>query len=248
MKIVIDTTKSIEENATRYYDKSKKAKRKFEGLKKAIDVSKKKIAKVDKEVNKEKKVYKEIPEKKWYMKFRWFISTDGFLCFGGRDAMTNDIVIKKHTEKDDLVLHTELPGSPFFVIKSEGKEIPENTINEAAIATASYSRAWRDGFTSSEVYVIKPEQVKKELGLPKGTFMIHGQRKYITAVVKLYIGINKDGYIECSPVKMEWELVPEGKKTDTAKKLQYFIKEKYEMNYPLDDIVRVMPGDCSIKK
>ena len=38
----------------------------------------------------------------------------------------------------------------------------------------------------------------------------------------------------------------EGKKTDTAKFLQHKIKEKYEINFPLDEIVQTLPGDCSV--
>ena len=37
------------------------------------------------------------------------------LVLGGRDATTNDILIKKHMEKEDLVFHTTDPGSPFFI-------------------------------------------------------------------------------------------------------------------------------------
>jgi len=54
------------------------------------------------------KLSKEI-NKEWYEKFRWFISSDDFLILGGRDATSNEIVIKKHTEKNDLVFHR-----PFF--------------------------------------------------------------------------------------------------------------------------------------
>ena len=44
---------------------------------------------------KENHKYLDSPEKKPYMKFRWFISSDGFLCLGGRDATSNEIIIKK---------------------------------------------------------------------------------------------------------------------------------------------------------
>jgi len=248
MKIVIDTRRSIEDNATRYYDKSKKAKRKVEGLKKAIEVTKKKILRADKEIKIVQKKYKTPPDPKWYMKFRWFISSDGLLCIGGRDAITNDIIIKKYAEKDDLVLHTEMPGSPFFVIKSEGKDIPDTTMEEAAIATASFSRAWREGIGSAEVYVVQPNQVKKELGLPRGSFMIHGKRRYFQAVIKLYIGMNIQGYLECGPVPLEFGLVPEGKKSDCAKKIQQKIMDLHDVKFELDDIIRALPGDCSLEK
>ncbi len=95
-------------------------------------------------------------------------------------------------QKEDLVLHTEIVGSPFFLIKSEGKTVGVKTIEEAAQATASYSRAWKHGITITDVYCVKPEQVKKELGLPKGTFMIHGQRNYFKPVLQIAIGKKED--------------------------------------------------------
>jgi predicted ribosome quality control (RQC) complex YloA/Tae2 family protein len=247
MHLRIDTSKSIEENATYYYDKSKKSKRKIEGLHKAIKVSKKKLTSIEKEEKKPKVEYNDPPEQKWYMKFRWFISSDGFLCIGGRDAMTNEIVIKKHAEKGDLIFHTQITGSPFFIVKAEGKVVPEQTREEAAIATASFSRAWREGLSSAEVYSISPEQVKKEFGLPKGSFMISGKRSYHTSIIQLFIGKDSEGYLECSPVEKHFTLIQEGKVSDTAKKIQKYYKDKDKINYPLDDIIRILPGNCSIK-
>lgn len=245
MKLLLDTTKSLEENATVYFEKSKKAKRKLEGIEKTIELTKKKLLQ-EKEIQKEQKVYLTPPQKKWFMKFRWFISSDGFLCIGGKDATTNEIIIKKHMEKGDLVFHTDLAGSPFFVIKAEGKEIPQRTKEETAQATASFSRAWNQGLTTAEVYAISPEQVKKELGLPKGAFMIHGKREYFKPIIKLYIGLNKENYIECSPVQKDFLLKQTGKKTDAAKCLQQKIIEKTNMKFPLDEIMQALPGDCSI--
>ncbi len=245
MKLILDTTKTLEENAASYFERSKKAKRKLDGIAASIALSKKKLE-VKVEVKKEQKKYLEPPQKKWYMKFRWFVSSDGFLCIGGRDATTNEIIIKKHCEKADLVFHTDLAGSPFFVIKAESKGIPQRTKEECAQATASFSRAWNQGLTMAEVYAIAPDQVKKEFGLAKGSFMIHGKREYFKPVVKLYVGLNAEKYLECSPVQKEFVLKQEGKKTDTAKFLQQKMKEKYDINYPLDEIMQVLPGDCSV--
>lgn len=244
MKLILDTTKTLEENATFYFEKSKKSKKKIEGLKKAIEITKNKLT--EKKEVKEQHHYIQPSEKKPYMKFRWFISSDGFLCMGGKDATTNEIIIKKHVEENDLIFHTELAGSPFFIIKSNNKPIPQTTIEEAAIATASFSRAWNQGFTTAEVYHIKPDQVKKDLSLPKGSFMIYGKREYHKSTIKLFIGLNSEGYLECSPVKKEFELKQTGKKTDTAKLIQKKLMENYNIKFPLDDIVQLLPGDCSI--
>ena len=248
MELKLDPKRSIEENATRHYSVSKKARKRLEGLKKAIDISKKRVGKLEKFQAIEKKVYKKPPEDKWYMKFRWFVSSDGFLCIGGRDATSNEIVIKKYADKGDLIFHTEIPGSPFFIIKSEGKEIPQRTKEEAAQATLSFSRAWKEGILTEDVYSITPEQVKKEYGLPKGSFMIHGKREYYKPVMGLYIGLNEEGYLECGPVEKVWKLEQEGKRSDCAKWIKQKIIEKLEIKFDLDYIIRILPGDCKIKE
>ena len=116
-----------------------------------------------------------------------------------------------------------------------------------AIATASFSRSWREGVTTAEVYVVEPDQIKKEMGLPKGSFMIYGKRQYFTVVIKLYVKLTEEKYLECTPVKSEFGLILGGKKTDTAKKIQRKLIEKYNLKYPLDDIIRILPGDCSLE-
>lgn len=195
MKIEIDITKTVEQNAAFYYEKAKKAKRKIQGAEESLKNTEKKLLTLKPEIKKKELKEVIIKKKKWYEKFRWFISSEGFLCIGGRDATTNDILIRKYMQPGDLVFHTEIIGSPFFLIKSEGKKIGQKSIEEVAQATAAYSRAWKHGITVTEVYYITPEQVKKELGLPKGTFMIHGKRTYLKPVLQLAIGKRDDTII-----------------------------------------------------
>lgn len=47
---------------------------------------------------------------RWFEKFRWFVSSDGFLVIGGRDAGTNEMVVKKHMEPQDIYLHSDIHG------------------------------------------------------------------------------------------------------------------------------------------
>ena len=105
--INIDAKVEIPENAEVYYEKAKKAKRKITGVNIAIEKTKKEIekAKNKKEIEMErvtlpqKRVKKEL---KWFEKLRWFISSDGFLVNGGRDANSNQIVVKKYMENKDI--------------------------------------------------------------------------------------------------------------------------------------------------
>lgn len=211
MPVTLFIDKSVEENAGIYFDKAKKAKSKLKGAQEALAQFEKKL--VDHELNLEEK--REIQEQKklqgpqkWYHKFRWFRTSDGYLAVGGRDATTNDVVIKKHASAGDLVFHTEMPGSPFFILKArgsghgkdlEGDEFDKLSKEEAARATATFSKAWTRQLGTVQVYCVKPEQLKKEMGLPKGTFMVYGKREYFYADLDLCVGMTKDGEAMAGP-------------------------------------------------
>ena len=182
MQIEINLNKTVEENAGTYFNLAKKAKKKLKGAKEALGKTKQELEKLKQQeekfqIEEEKKQQKKERKREWYEKFHWFFSSEDFLCIGGKDATSNEIVIKKYLEKEDLVFHTDMPGSPFFVIKN-GVEAGEITLKETAQACSSYSKAWKLGLGTAEVYGIGHNQVKKELGLPKGSFMIHGKRNY----------------------------------------------------------------------
>lgn len=258
MRITLDLKKAVEQNAADYYEKAKKAKKKLEGAKKALEESRKKLAQLmeKKKVEEERKtaLQERKKEKKWHEKFRWFISSEGFLMVGGRDATTNEILIKKHTEANDVVFHTDMAGSPFFIIKTEGKTPGKETMQEAATATASFSRAWRMGLSVLEVFHVTPEQVSKKTKageyMGKGAFMIYGKTSYTTAELKLAAGLY-DGKAMCGPTSavakncLKYvEIIPgKEKASDTAKKIKKLIGGE------LDEIIAALPsGGCSIKQ
>ena len=193
----LNIEKSIYQNASTYYEKAKELRGKALKLKAAIEETKKRIEELEKSVltiefETEKPV--KLKEKKWFEKYRFFFSSEGFLVVSGKDASSNEAIIKRYVEPSDLILHTDIPGSPFTVIKTAGKFPPEKTIYEAAQFTACYSRAWREGFSSIDVYYVNPRQVKKTTPsgeyLAKGSFMITGTRNYIKNVpLRLKIGV-----------------------------------------------------------
>src|SRR3989344_5431423 len=72
--------------------------------------------------------------RKWFEKFRYEKLDNGFIV-GGKDKGSNEELLKRHLGNDDLVFHTEMKGSPFFILKnSENKE----GIFRAAMLTAYY--------------------------------------------------------------------------------------------------------------
>ncbi len=247
--ITLYLDKTVEQNAAVYYEKAKKIKRKLEGAKAALNLSLKKLEKLEKQKEKETKTIAKQEERKkeWYEKFRWFISSDGFLVIGGRDATSNEIVIKKHTDSNDLVLHTDLAGSPFFVIKSQGKEISKKTIEETAQATATYSKAWKLGLSYLEVFYVKPDQVSKKTKageyMGKGAFMIYGETKYLRPNIGLAIGIKDNMIIGGPPDAIrsqtdKFVIIEQGKEkaSDIAKKI------KAKFGGDIDEIIRFLPS------
>jgi hypothetical protein len=132
--------------------------------------------------------------KKWYERYRWFFSSNNILVIAGKNARNNETIVKRYARPQDLVLHVDIHGSPFAVIRNDQKldVLPPETIYEAAELAASYSSAWAQKLANVNVYYIRPEQVVKEGGLPLGSFMIRGERKWIEKVkLRLSIGIKQ---------------------------------------------------------
>ncbi len=272
MKITLDLKKSTTENANYHYQKSKKFRKKLKGAKEALQETLKKMEDLEKKKKqaqlelKEKEKRALQPEKKlWYEKFRYFFSSDKFLVIGGKDATSNEVIIKKHLEKNDLVFHASIQGAPFFIIKnSENKQIPQKTLEETAQFAASYSKAWKLGLGSSDIYYITPEQVSKKAPsgeyLGKGAFMISGKKNYFRHTelkIGLGVKVNKEAEVVAGPVNMVTSSCPysvaikpghkkskelaQEIKNKLLKKANKEDREKIKKT-PLDEIQRWIPG------
>jgi predicted ribosome quality control (RQC) complex YloA/Tae2 family protein len=257
MQITLNLKKKLEQSANEYFEKAKKSRKKAEGARDIVLKFQKELAELEKKqqvaAQKESEKKQKAPLQ-WYEKFRWFISSEGFLCIGGRDATLNEVVIKKHTDKDDIVFHTEAPGSPFFVIKTESKKPSDLTMQEVADAVACFSKAWKIGVSAAEVFAVKPDQVSKQAEsgeyMPKGAFMIRGKRNFYQGKMVVAVGKLEDGRVMSGPesaVKThckEYAIVLQGrdKPSDCAKKIARKIKAD------IDEVLRVLPaGTCQVK-
>jgi len=171
--------KNIKEQLNEFYEKRKKLKEKLNKLE---------GVKVEIETKEKEKVEKE--EKKWYEKFRWFISSDGYLVLAGKDAETNEILVKKYSRDYDYILHVDIHGSPFVLVRNDKKsEVPLQTLYEAAQFAACYSKAWQIGVNVVDVYCVRPYQLKKD-NLPKGSFFVEGKRIWFEKVkLRLSVGV-----------------------------------------------------------
>ncbi len=200
---------SLFENANEYYERGKKAKQKSAGAFSALEDSKRKLAKIERELSAaeelkslkpaalmealaKRKVERE--NKEWYEKFRWFTSSDGFLVVAGKDTVSNEVLVKKYTVQEDAVFHAEISGAPFVVVKAEGKTISEQTLREAGEFAASFSRAWRENAGSADVYWVKQDQLSKSgpsgESVPHGAFAVVGKRNWTRSVpLRTAVGI-----------------------------------------------------------
>jgi len=248
MRVMLDTRKTVEQNAAAYFERAKKLRKKLDGAKRAILTAQSRMAEQTKTAPKEKEQHIPAREKMWFEKLRWFVSSDGFLCIGGRDAATNENIMKKHTQPGDLVFHTDMAGSPFVVVKAEGKPIPQTTLDEAAQFTAVYSRAWKNGFSFLEVFCATPDQFSKEPNpgeyLPKGAFMVRGKVTYFRPPVEAYIGKDEEHRVMCAPKHAVLQhcttamaiLQGNDKPSDVAKRLAHMFTAS------VDDVLAALPS------
>jgi len=200
-ELPLNLNKTIYQNASTYYDEAKKIREKISKIKKLLEETSRKIQTLESKMEIVKVTHekpKKIPEKKWFEKYRFFQSSEGFLVVSGKDAHSNEALIKRYTEPWDIVFHADLIGAPFTVIKTQGKTPNQKTLEEAAQFTVCYSRAWKDEFSSMDAYYIKPEQLSKSAPsgqyLGRGAFFIVGSKNYIKNVpLKLAVGVKING-------------------------------------------------------
>jgi len=203
----LNLRRTLFDNASEYYERGKKAKQKAGGALAALEDSKRKLAKIEQELCEAEELKslkpaeiiealskRKVESKEWYEKFRWFISSDGFLVVAGKDVVSNEVLIKKYTTQEDVVFHAEIVGAPFVVVKSEGKAVSEQTLREAGEFAASFSRAWRENAGSADVYWVKVDQLSKSgpsgESVPHGAFFVVGKRNWMrNTPLKVAVGM-----------------------------------------------------------
>ena len=267
MSIKLEPDEDLEAIASGYYDKAKASESKIENAKKAKEQTEKEFEELKKEEIDLEEVMEdksEKREKEWFEKYRWFYSSEGFLVLVGRDVQTNDMLVNKHMESNDLYFHADFDGAPSVVVK-DGQDSGEETKQEAAKAAVSFTKTWKAGIGSDNTYYVTPDQVTQEPEsgeyLPKGAFIVRGDRTYIRNVkVEVAVGpyeIEEDTFV---PLAGPVEAIEENcetfvevepgrtKKSDIAKEIRSYFKDKgYDLD--LDYIVRSLPpGESTVKR
>jgi len=109
------------------------------------------------------------------MNFRKMITSSGKLVLAGKNAEQNEQIIAQ-AGKDEIILHTKAPGSPFVNIKGKANK---KDIKEAAIFCAAYSRDWKKNKKDVVVHYFKGKEIYKTKNMKLGTFGVKKAKEII---------------------------------------------------------------------
>jgi predicted ribosome quality control (RQC) complex YloA/Tae2 family protein len=114
--------------------------------------------------------------------FRKYTLKSGLLVVAGKNASMNEEIIKQ-AGKNEYVLHTKLPGSPFCNIKSDYKVVSREDLYETAVFCAFFSQAWKKSSLKKDVdiHVFFGKDIYKSSEMKTGTF---GVRKLKNIIAK----------------------------------------------------------------
>ena len=106
------------------------------------------------------------------MKYREKTLKSGIKVFLGKNAENNDELVKEYKGKENIILHTVAPGSPFCVITSN--KVSKKDIYEAGAICASKSQDWREHKSDIKVHEFTGKDVRKPLFFAKkGTWKVN---------------------------------------------------------------------------
>jgi hypothetical protein len=125
----------------------------------------------------------------------------------------NEQLVRRRLENNDMFLHADVQGAPYTIIKNENidiknldnsesddtstnDEFSEADLEEAAYIAGCYSKAWKSGVGSINVYSVSPSQISFSAPsgeyLPKGGIIVSGKRKYFNVPMQLFVGVYFD--------------------------------------------------------
>ena len=182
--VTMDYTLGLDANASLIYQKGKDIGEKAKRANEALEDSKAELAKKQKGIDKAKAAMagKAQPTKQfWFERYKWFITSGGKLVVAGRDAHTNDNVVKKHLKEADLFAHADVHGAPSVVIK-DGSKADNDELREACLFALAQSKSWIAKLAEGTAFWVYPDQVSKTPNpgefVPRGAFIVRGKRNY----------------------------------------------------------------------
>lgn len=193
--IELDPNKTPSENAQEFFKKYQKLKTSKRVVQREIRKSKREVAYLDQllqqmDVAKEtdiEEIRQELREEGYLKQQRQrkkgknkpkkpvpeqYVSTDGTSIFVGKNNKQNEYATMKLAAKDDTWLHTkDIPGSHVII---QSKDPSEDTLNEAALIAAYFSKAQQSA--SVPVDYTKVKHVRKPNGAKPGFVTYDNQR------------------------------------------------------------------------
>ena len=107
-----------------------------------------------------------------------YVSTDGFKILCGRNNLQNDRLTFKDSKKNDIWFHTQKIHGSHTVVVTEGREVPESTLEQAAIIAAYNSKGRESSLVPVDYTEIR--NVKKPSGSAPGkTVYEHYKTAYV---------------------------------------------------------------------
>jgi predicted ribosome quality control (RQC) complex YloA/Tae2 family protein len=135
-RVIVDifVEDGVEGSAARYYDQSKKLRHKREGALEALERTEENMAREAKRKKKAEE-HSAVARKKrfWFERYKWFVTSDGHLVLAGRDAKTNDDLVKKRLKFEDRYIHAEVHGAPSVVVKGDALGRPPVRLTEPLV-------------------------------------------------------------------------------------------------------------------
>jgi len=189
VEIPLNPNLSASENAQKYFKLYNKQKRSFVALQEQIVQNEKELEYLDstltslsgnlnetdiEEIRQElseqgiikKNIKNKNASKQKTSKPLHFVSTDGFDIYVGKNNKQNDYLTMSFASNNDMWFHTkDIPGS-HVILKINGKDVPNNTLTEAATLAAYYSKAQNSSLVPVD-YTHK-KHVKKPNGSKPG--------------------------------------------------------------------------------
>lgn len=128
-----------------------------------------------------------------WKRYKWFYTKSRKLVVGGKSAEQNDTLLRelKATKKEYIIMHTKSPGSPFCAILAPIKEVIPSDIQECAVFTGCFSRAWKQGLKKTNVDMFSLSQINRNSGMKSGTWSVNGKIQTYTVKLELVLTLQQ---------------------------------------------------------
>jgi predicted ribosome quality control (RQC) complex YloA/Tae2 family protein len=181
--------RTVRESSQALYEDAKRLAEKLEGARTALTETEDRRARPRVAPPPARAVAEGAPRKPfWFERYRWFITSDGAVAIAGRDAASNDLIVRRNLKDGDVYVHADLHGAASVVVKRSTPDAPvsEGSLREAAQWAVAFSKAWKAGYATGTAFWATPDQVSKSGAsgefVARGAWVIHGTKHFVRDV------------------------------------------------------------------